>query len=162
MNSVHLNYKISIVAQQMLQHESVDGWRVICAVRCWNFPGQSTTDKKTLQNSHPVVRKKIGWRSHRLFTKKEMVVLVENLYVSRRADRNTVSSGDFCYFVFLLDFMPYILRLILFAWTRGLLHSEKGTWMVRMWVTVWGLPSSRMLCARADKNTGRFCASARP
>ena len=122
---------------------------VICAGRCWSFPGQSATDKKTLHNSHPVVSKKRGWRSRRLFTRKEIVVLVENLYVFKGEQIE-------------IQCLPATAVTSYFVWLY-VLHSSPNsfcvdTWTVSSWkrhvnVSKVDLPSSGMLCSRTDTNT---------
>jgi hypothetical protein len=107
---------------------------VICAGRCWSLPEQSTTDIKTLQNSHPVLSKKRGRRSRRLFTRKEIVVLVENLYVFRGEQIGIQCLPATAFASYSVWFMSYIPRPVLLAWTRGMLHPEQDTWIFRKWV----------------------------
>lgn len=107
---------------------------VICAGRCWSLPGQSTADKKTLQISQPVMSKKRGRRSRRLFTRKEIVILVENLYVFRGEQIGIQWLPATAFASYSVWFMSCILRPVLFAWTRGMLHPEKDTWIFRKWV----------------------------
>ena len=156
------NCKISTAAQQILQHESVDGWKVICAGRCWSFPGQSTTDKRTLLNSHPVVSKKTRWWSHHLFTKKETVVSEENLYVFQGEligiqclPATAVPSYFVCLHV--LYSWPnsfYVDTQTALSWRRHVNGSKVGNCSRSAFF--------RNVVAKTDTNKDLICAAARP
>lgn len=145
----------------MLQHKSVDGWRVISAGKCWSYPGQSTTNKKKLQNSQPVMSKKTERRSRRWFAKKGIVVLEENLHVFQgeligtQSVPGTAVTSYFVWLYVLYSSPCFFLRghaerkrntkyNYVYFTVVGLLSTEEGTAMFRKWVTVWGLRSSGM------------------